>query len=122
LLDVSRIPPNDFDPHNTNAHRPLKTVCSKRNMFVPFANSPFVLHHYAGTLEQFLFRTNDARDWTRVTSAYQEKYNFTSHEKQVQRQIYGNDHARYWFKEFVHVMGEEMARNLLQGAGEVNPQ
>jgi hypothetical protein len=122
LLDVRQIPPNDFDPRNTNAHRPLKTVCSKQNMFLPFSKSPFVIHHYAGTLEQFVFRTNDARDWTRVESAYQQKYNFTSRKKRVRRKTHGNDHARFWLKEFVHVMGEEMARDLLQGAGEVNPQ
>jgi hypothetical protein len=79
---------------------------------------PWVLgvYHYAGTLEQFTFRSRDARSWSRVS----EKYALLN---KTRAEVIECPNARLsWLPVLVEQVGTDLALALLHGAGEVNPQ
>ena len=109
IVDVSSIPWTEFRDGNHNPHRPVKTVCPKRYAAQRNGDSPYVVHHYVGSWEQFSFR-QDSRQ-TRTMERYQ-RLNYT-------RQYY-NHHATFWLPQFAkQVGGVKRARELLNGIGSV---
>ena len=113
FLDLSRVPLEDIYPGNTNPHRPLKSHCMPGDAYPGFPSSrrsPFLVYHYAGSFEQFSYRDDGrkSRTWDRYNQRY---FNHTS-----------DDVAKFWLPGFVHEVGEQMARYLLEGVGELEPR
>jgi hypothetical protein len=61
MIDVSNIDESSFLRNNTDAHRPVRSVCPRRELYLLNRNSEFSVHHYIGTREQWDFR-KDARE------------------------------------------------------------
>ena len=61
IIDLSRLTLEEVmsELNPGNPHKPL-TVCPK-NVYANLRETPFVLHHYMGTPEQWFYRTNDKR-------------------------------------------------------------
>lgn len=61
-IDLSRLRLIDIDrPDNSgNPHRPL-AFCSRKNIYLDEQRTPFVVHHYMGTEEQWFHRSSDKR-------------------------------------------------------------
>ena len=62
LIDLGRIRYQDLNhPENTgNPHRPLDSICPA-DIYLDRHESPLVVHHYLGTMEQWLYRAGDKR-------------------------------------------------------------
>ena len=111
MVDVSAIK-TQFSRQDTDAHRPVRSVCPKRNMYIQNKDSPFVVHHYTGTLEQYNFR-NDARAGLKQRNPKRYKE-------------YQNIHDAYddticgWIQSFVAAYGAEQANIWLAGVGNVS--
>lgn len=112
LIDLSRVSPTDIQLEQVDVHRPIMSHCTNDQMWTSNMESPLVLHHYVGTMEQFTFR-NDPREGRRTISAYLEyqAVNFST--------IYPRDRYQ-WLLDFVETMGGEKAKMLLEGAGQVD--
>jgi hypothetical protein len=109
LLDVSKIPPRDIRLENGNPHRPNFIHCTEKGMFMHPRKSPFVVYHYTGSFEQFSYRA-DGRE-TRNWENFQERA----------FDAWSDDSARFWLKDFVDEVGPTLAKELLKGAGHVEP-
>ena len=111
MVDVSAIK-TQFSRQDTDAHRPVRSVCPKRNMYIQNKDSPFVVHHYTGTFEQYNFR-NDARAGLKQRNPKRYKE-------------YQNIHDAYddticgWIQSFVAAYGAEQANIWLAGVGNVS--
>ncbi|KAL3909088.1 MAG: hypothetical protein SGILL_008230 [Bacillariaceae sp.] len=110
MIDVSAI--DSFDRQDTDMHRPVRSACPRQNLYIQNYDSPWVVHHYVGTREQFHFR-KDARKGMDTRS--EEKL-------QEYRQIRGamEDSICDWLQEFVDSAGLEQAQKLLAGVGNVS--
>lgn len=110
MINVAKI--GNFSRLDTDAHRPVRSECPRRNMYIMNRNSPFSVHHYVGSREQFLFR-KDARDGTETRS-------------EERLSSYGRIHTEYddsacrWLPSFSQRMGPKIARKLLDGVGNVS--
>lgn len=110
MIQVGRIA--NFSRKDTDAHRPIRSECPRRNLYSLNKDSPFSVHHYVGSTEQFHFR-KDARDGTKTRSDQQlRNYNRI-------KQDY-DDSASAWLSSFVEDIGENAANVLLEGVGDVN--
>jgi hypothetical protein len=98
-----------------NAHRPLMHHCTQNNVAISTAQAALGVYHYPGTLEQYTFRSRDARNWTRLPKKYAALNRKRSH-------VMDTPNARVWLQAFVDQVGPDVAVALLQGAGEINPQ
>jgi hypothetical protein len=106
----------DFRIRNINCHRPLMNRCTQENVWITPDRAALGVYHYPGTLEQFTFRSRDARNWTRIP----EKYALLN---KTRAQVTERPNARLsWLPAFVEQVGTDVAIALLHGAGEVNPQ
>jgi hypothetical protein len=83
--------------------------CTQRGKLIKSERSAFVLHHYAGTFEQFNYR-EEARDWARAELKYA-KYKMNSSYPVVDNSI------RWWLRDFVKKDGHELANALLDNVG-----
>lgn len=111
LMDLGMIPFSAMRLDDVDVHRPVMNCCTLDNMWIHNIESPFVLHHYVGTLRQFTFR-DDPRREKRTVASYAEYQNVNSGTVNLWD-------SRIWFLDFVQTMGEDQARYLLQGAGEI---
>lgn len=116
MVDLRRVQNWMIDFNSTTSvhslidvHRPVKAVCDENNHYTHPRNASFVIHHYPGTLEQWIFR-NDARDWTRNKEAYKE---LAKRGKKV------DDSIRPWLEDFVSRRGRIRASFLLNGVGKL---
>lgn len=107
MLNISRIPRNLLELENINVHRPIKQLCTVSGMWVPLKESPFLLHHYIGSEEQWLYRedvrgkrTKEVHETLKVNHTYDE----TKHT---------------WVEDFVEIVGIDKAELLLKGVGRV---
>ena len=73
--------------------------------------SAFLVFHYPGSLEAFLFR-KDPRSGVRTEAQYLEKYS-------NETGAYVDDSARSWIENFVKQVGLDQAQSLLSKAGVV---
>ena len=110
MIDLSRISPLAIEWAQIDVHRPLMNVCTiEHHMWAANIDSPLVLHHYVGTLEQFTFR-NDARQGKRTVEAYQgyQHVNFST--------LPAWD-RKLWLVGLVQSLGIETVHSLLHDAG-----
>jgi hypothetical protein len=102
----------NFSRQDTDAHRPVRSECPQRNLYILNRASPFSVHHYVGSPEQFQFR-RDARDGTKTRSDERLKgYG------QVRAEI--DESATGWLKELCDTVGYEQAKLWLEGVGNVS--
>lgn len=113
MVDLSLLESNHtFSRQDTDAHRPIRSVCLKQYMYIMNRNSPFVVHHYTGTIEQYNFR-NDARAGLKQRN--EQRY-----------QEYQNIHDAYddtisnWITSFITTYGLEQSNKWLLGVGNVS--
>jgi hypothetical protein len=111
FIDVSRVNASDIKRNNHAVHRPVLSICNEGTIKIPFQRSPFVVFHYAGTLDAFTFR-QDPRG-KRNATMYINKFGNTAGS-------YEDDSARFWISNFVEKVGSvTKANELLAGAGDV---
>jgi hypothetical protein len=110
-VDLSMLAPS---PREGNPHIPVKKLCEK-NVYIESPNAPFIVHHYVGTYEQFSFR-EDVRDWARSQETY-ETYRDDNRYSEVV-----DDSTCSWLNDFVASQGDDLASDLLAGAGFVPPK
>jgi hypothetical protein len=97
---------------DTDAHRPVRSECPQRNLYILSRVSPFSVHHYVGSVEQFQFR-QDVRDGTKSRNDGQlEGYG------QVQVKI--DESATGWLKELCDKVGYKQAKIWLEGISNVS--
>jgi hypothetical protein len=110
ILDVSRVESELFVPtKQVMVHLPSKTYChggQEEHLWILNSHSPIVVHHYAGTWEQWSHRKDTRGRRTR------ENYAKLMFDKTTE------DHIRLWLHEFVDLVGFWQARGLLKGVGE----
>ena len=93
MVDLSRVNASDIRSHNHNVHRPVRSVCTEVDLWLARRRSPFVVYHYPGTLDAFLFR-KDPRNGTRTEEQYYGKYSNMT-------ELFEEDSARFWIFRFV---------------------
>jgi hypothetical protein len=111
MVDVSAIVAN-FSRKDTDAHRPVRSACPKRNMYIMNRDSPFVVHHYSGTLEQYNFR-RDAREGLKQRNEQRYREYQQIHEAH-------DDTICDWVKSFVKANGFQQSKKWLGGVGNVS--
>lgn len=110
MIHVGKIA--NFSREDTDAHRPVRSECPRRNLYTLHKDSPFVVHHYVGSDQQFRFR-KDARDGTKTRSDQQlNNYN------QIKEDY--DESACSWISSFKERLGTSTAQALLEGVGDVN--
>ena len=107
MVDVSRITAKEFSHGNHNPHRPVRSRCSKHEVFRKNSLVPFIVGHYKGTFEQFSSR-DDGRG-TRTREAYDKHRHDDATE----------DSAKFWLQGFIDKVGIKLAKELLEGSGRV---
>ena len=102
----------NFSRADTDAHRPVRSACPKRNMYILNKQSPWSVHHYVGSREQFYFR-KDARDGLKQRGP-QRLAEYGHIREASDKSMLG------WFEAFVQVHGMAEAKRLIQGVGNVS--
>jgi hypothetical protein len=102
----------NFSRADTDAHRPVRSACPKRNMYILNKQSPWSVHHYVGSREQFEFR-KDARDGLKQRNP-QRLAEYGQIREARDKSMIG------WFEAFVQVHGMAEAKRLIQGVGNVS--
>lgn len=108
IVDVSRLHPGRMKVKNP--HRPLWAYCPKSELFTHIKDNLLVIHHYAGTWEQYTFR-DDYR--AMKTKEEFDKYNSRNLD---------DDAIRPWLDGFVQDKGVEAASTLLKDVGVIPPK
>jgi hypothetical protein len=103
---------HNFSRADTDAHRPVRSACPKRNMYILNKQSPWSVHHYVGSREQFEFR-KDARDGLKQRDP-QRLAEYGQIREASDKSMIG------WFEAFVQVHGMAEANRLIQGVGNVS--
>ena len=111
LLDLSRVPMKMMAYAKADVHRPNEDLCAEDRMWTQNIESPIILHHYIGTLEQFTFRS-DSRKGRRTPDEYLGYQNVSSATVIPWE-------CRRWLVDFVSDMGAADAGRLLEGAGRI---
>jgi len=109
MIDVSKIEESSFSRLNTDAHRPVRSHCPRRDLYKKNADSPFCVHHYVGTKEQWEFR-RDAREGMKQRS----ENRFLEY-SQLKSAV--DESACSWLKDFSDKFGLAGTQRLLQGVG-----
>ena len=110
MVDVSQIA--NYSRQETDAHRPVRSECPRRNLYMPNLVSPLVVNHYVGTYEQYTFR-DDARAGMKQRDDERFAWYGTIQD--------GVDASiAPWLGRFVQEVGLQEARRLLEGVGDAN--
>jgi len=107
IVDLSKTPRNWL--HKSDPHKMVKSACGK-HVRGSGELAPFIVHHYAGSWEEFTFR-NDIRKMAKSQGAYNKLRKLYTQEE--------DDNARGWLRPFIDQVGLEKARFLLQGVGQL---
>ena len=113
IVDVSRVNAshsshrNALSPWYMSPHRPIHDICPPEVVFPKNHMSPFVVHHYVGTYEQWTYR-NDSRSKRNKLETYQ---------KLAFDKFGADDSAKFWLQPFVQQQGCRLAQTLLSGVG-----
>jgi hypothetical protein len=110
-VDISQVSPKEIYQGNHDTHRPIKSLCDDDDAWITPWKSSFVVYHYPGTLEAFLYRDDPRKEEGRRTvKLYYQKYanNDTAGS-------FEDDSARFWISNFVTKVGVRRARQLLYG-------
>ncbi|CAJ1957897.1 unnamed protein product [Cylindrotheca closterium] len=108
IIDVSRLTKEDIDEGGTT-HRPLKEVCAAETPWRDYGSFPLGIHHYLGSWESYSFR-DDARKGT-----LRRRDIWLSRAESEQGG--SDDEIREWIAGFTKATGDDLARELLSGAG-----
>ena len=109
LVNLPLTRSTDFVSTEVSPHRPLKRLCDIENMRKVNVESPLVVHHYSGSWESWNYR-NDFRP--KRQRQYFDLLRFDNENSQ-------DDSIRPWLQEFVKNQGTELAKFLLEGAGQL---
>lgn len=61
IIDLSLVNEKDLVPVDS-IHMPIRSLCRQRQLHIRKNQSLLLIHHYLGSLEQFTYRDNDARN------------------------------------------------------------
>jgi len=128
IIDLKRVKPEHFLTEEEFpiamgsegiAHRPLPKICPRRRVFPHFEELPLGIFHYLGSWESYSCR-DDARE-TVNASLPSFTHNFDKWKvRSVMHDGEEDDQMRPWIGGFVRVVGENNARYLLEGAGQLS--
>jgi hypothetical protein len=108
MIDLSRVDSDLFLPTlQVMVHLPIKEYCNGEDLWLLNAYSPFIMHHYGGTWEQWSHRKDSRGTRTR------ENYDKMAYHKGT------DDNIRPWLSQFVRHVGYAVAKDLLRGVGQV---
>lgn len=111
LVDVSGISNDLLTLEQIDVHRPVNDLCSADDMWIQNQESPWIVHHYVGSLDQFTFRSDP-----RLERQGQEKY-------EAYREVdYGRlslERTSHWLHLLVDALGPEKVARLLEGVGQI---
>jgi hypothetical protein len=99
-----------FHPDNINPHMPLKTKCRATWFRMENKESPFVTYLYPGSWEQWDYCNNSRSKCKRELF------------EGLWFDEYQDDSIRPWLGKFAGRNGNELARQLLQGPGQLEPK
>ena len=119
LVNLRKIRYRDITPQ-PSVHRPISNteICTGK-LVMTDDNSVFAVNHYPGTLQQMLFREDDARGITERGNAT--AYRIERYEKHKKiGKLFDSYRIEEWLKGFVTAFGEAEASRLLENAG--NPE
>ena len=111
IIDLSRITEEEIskEQHSGNPHKPL-SMCPE-NVYSHKLQTPFVVHHYMGTPEQWFYRSNDKRGIGYRRARYEDMNERFG--------IRESDTIRPWLQNFVDAVGSAEASRLLEGVGKL---
>jgi hypothetical protein len=113
IIDVSRVDPSLFVPtEQVMVHIPVKEYCDIdgggiQHLWILNVMSPLVVHHYAGTWEQWTHRKDTRGKRTRAA------YETLMYTKQA------DDSIRRWLENLIRNVGYWKTRDLLRQVGQV---
>jgi hypothetical protein len=108
MIDLSRVDSDLFLPTiQVMVHLPIKQYCNGQDLWLLNSWSPFIMHHYGGTWEQWSHRKDSRGIRTR------ENYDKMAYNKGT------DDNIRPWLSHFVQHVGYAVAKDLLRGVGQV---
>jgi hypothetical protein len=108
IIDLSRVDSALFLPTTqVMVHLPIKQYCNGDDLWLLNVWSPFIMHHYGGTWEQWSHRKDSRGLRTR------ENYDKMAYNKGTDNNI------RPWLRYFVQNVGYSVAKDLLRGVGQV---
>lgn len=120
IVDLSRVAESNKSLLVHNSHLPVKGHC-KMLYFKPKSIQalPIRLHHYLGSWESYSCR-EDARENTAANrSVFAHSYEKWEAGALVHQGV-PDDQVRPWIKGFVQMVGNEAAKTLLEGAGDLS--
>jgi hypothetical protein len=79
IIDISRVETKKISV--MNPHRPLWAYCPDSELYTEIKDNLFVVHHYAGTWEQYSFR----EDYRNMKSIKVRQYSFSNFEVRMMR-------------------------------------
>jgi hypothetical protein len=109
MIDLSRVPWQDLQPVDS-VHRPIRSMCGHRRLYIQSHHQVFLINHYLGTLEQYSYR-NDSRVGRERSQEEYKKYQSLNDAQ--------DDEVRPWLHGFVRENGHDVAAALLKGVGEL---
>ena len=117
IVDVSKVEYKHLRSKSVSVHPGLKGYCTKNAKDIMIKDSYFVVHHYAGSYEQWIFRKSDSRI-SKHTMSY-EKYLDKYKDMKYSDSKIPYDTISGWFPKFVKEVGIEDAQKLLKDVGNV---
>jgi hypothetical protein len=147
MIDVSQVNWNELVPVES-IHRPIKSLCTRRNLHVRSPDSVLVINHYLGSWEQYAYRNDARKDDPQFAVGRSRKvrrnasmvhmcvslllagaYHFSliqiliqQYERQKKLDMGTNDDIRPWLQGFVQAEGDKEAHALLKGVGVLEPK
>jgi len=114
LIDLARLRYQDLfhEDIKGNPHKPMESICPS-NIYFNETDVGLIIHHYLGTLEQWMYRAADSRG----AAFRMAKYDVMKNPIGMRE----SDTVRLWLKGFVESVGETEASRLLEGVGELEP-
>jgi hypothetical protein len=109
MIHVGRVGTDELTPVNS-IHRPVRTACGHRRLYIQSQNQVFVIHHYVGTREQYARRNDSRAGKERSMEAF---HKLADLEQGV------NDELRPWLVGFFGQVGVREAQRLLESVGVV---
>lgn len=115
MINLRAIKAKDIS-NSPSIHRPLLNKLCAGKMWLPETLSVIVANHYPGTLEQMLFRQDDARGVEADNNATKYRVERFNDYKKLSK-LRDKNTIRKWLPGFIATVGEEEAKRLLQYAG-----
>jgi len=112
IIDVSRVPWDDLVPVES-IHRPIKSLCPHRKMYIRATDSVLIINHYLGSWEQYEYRQDARAGDQRSRQQYTKLKNVDAAT---------NTEILPWLQGFVRALGAKEAGQLLHGVGELEPK